>query len=77
MLFRLRMSIDSAIEAYRQFSERIFSKKKWFFQDGKYKATRFEEAIRHIIRNAPSGGDSEVLLLEEIGPKWYGDNPYI
>jgi len=76
MLFRLKMSIDAAIDSYRQLSEQIFSEKKWFYQDGKYKARRFEEAIQNIIRTVPTKDGIEAFLLKEDGPKWYSDGPY-
>jgi len=73
LLFRLRMSIDDAIEAYVWLASSVFSKKKWFFQEGTFKASRLEEAIHTIIQEktnleveVPRG----VHLLDEEGPRW-------
>ena len=71
MLFRLQMSIDSAIEAYLKLSEHVFSEKKWFFQEGTFKATRLEEATLSMIQRSKGGDPRQVLLLNEQGPKWY------
>lgn len=54
MLGRLRLSVDDAITHYSQFAKYVFSEKKWKGQDGTFKATKLEEAIKKIV--ASSGG---------------------
>jgi len=71
MLFRLQMTIDAAIEAYLKLSEHVFSEKKWFFQEGTFKATRLEEAMLSIIQQNEPGNPKQVPLLNNEGPKWY------
>ena len=71
MLFRLQMSIDAAINAYIKLAEHVFSEKKWFFQEGTFKATRLEEAMLSIIQQSGGGDPQQVLLLNKEGPKWY------
>lgn len=68
MLFRLRMSIDAAIDAYTTLVEQVFSEKKSFLQEGIFKATRLEQAITTVIQ--AEGGDPRQLLRNEHGPKW-------
>jgi hypothetical protein len=70
MLFRLQMSIDTAIEAYRKLSEHVFSEKKWFFQAGAFKATRLEEAMLSIIQKHEVGDPRRVQFLNKKGPLW-------
>ena len=71
MLFRLQMSFDAAIRAYIKLSEHVFSEKKWFFQEGTFKATRLEEAMLTIIQENEHGDPKQVPLFNEEGPKWY------
>jgi len=71
MLFRLQMSIDAAIKAYTQLVEHVFSEKKWFFQEGTFKATRLEEAMVSIIQQREGGDPRQVLFFNKEGPKWY------
>ena len=74
MLFRLQMSIDAAIRAYIRLAEHVFSEKKWFFQEGTFKATRLEEAMVSIIQQEEQeeGGDPRLVpFFNKEGPKWY------
>jgi len=73
MLFRLQMSIDEAINAYATLARIVFSERKWFFQEGNFKATQLENAIVSIIRERPTEANDdpwEVKMLNEDGPKW-------
>ena len=73
MLFRLQMSIDEAIDAYTTLTRNVFSEKKWFFQEGTFKASRLEDAIVSIVRvrsNETNGDPRAVKMLNEDGPKW-------
>lgn len=75
MLFRLRMSVDQAIDAYERLAKGVFSSPKWFFKEGKFKASRLEEAIATVIQEALNIGEGEsstLCMLEEEGAKWYG-----
>jgi len=72
MLFRLRMSVDEAIQAYAELARHVFSEQKWFFQDGKFKASRLEEAIATVIQGAleiSEEGSRSVRMLDEEGKK--------
>jgi len=71
MLFRLQMSIDAAIDAYMKLAEHVFSEKKWFFQEGTFKATRLEEAMLSIIQQSGIDDPQQVPLFDKDGPKWY------
>ncbi len=67
------MSIDEAIDAYVTLARNVFSERKWFFQDGTFKASRLEEAIVSIIRVRSHEVDGDlraVKMLNEDGPKW-------
>jgi len=73
MLFRLQMSIDEAIDTYATLARSVFSEKKWFFQEGTFRASRLEDAIISIIRvrsNKADGDPRAVKMLNEDGPKW-------
>ncbi|KAJ7848220.1 acyl transferase/acyl hydrolase/lysophospholipase [Mycena leptocephala] len=49
MLGRLRMPVGDAIGAYDELAQNVFSETKFFFQDGKFKASRLEAAIKKIV----------------------------
>jgi len=73
MLFRLQMSIDDAIRAYTILARDVFVEKKWCFQEGTFKASRLEDAVLTIIREADKEKEdpNQILLLDDKGPKWY------
>ncbi|KAF8593831.1 FabD/lysophospholipase-like protein [Ceratobasidium sp. AG-I] len=58
MLGRLRMSIDEAIAAYEKLGEEIFSPKKWWWKEGRYKATNLERAVKRIVGESQSRGET-------------------
>jgi hypothetical protein len=62
MLGRLRMGVDTAIDAYNSLAQRVFSDQKRWPGDGKFKATKLEEVIKSIVRDVT--GDPEEPLLE-------------
>jgi len=62
MLGRLRMDVDTAIKHYDILAKYVFSHPKRWQGEGRFKATRLEEAMKAIVRDAT--GDSESLLLE-------------
>ena len=72
MLFRLRMSIDDTIKAYAKLARRVFLKKKWFFQEGTFKASSLENAVVAMIQGTTQQAlPREIRMLDEGGPKWY------
>ena len=59
------MDIDTAIKHYDNLSEDVFSDlKKW--GDGRFKATKLEEAIKSVVNDVT--GDPESPLLESDEP---------
>jgi len=62
MLGRLRMDIDTAIKHYGILVKHVFSHPKRWQGEGKFKATRLEESMKAMVRDAT--GDSESPLLE-------------
>ena len=56
------MDVDTAIKHYDVLVKHVFSHPKRWQGEGKFKATRLEEAIKAIVRDAT--GDSESPLLE-------------
>jgi hypothetical protein len=72
MLFRLRMSVDDAINIWDRLAMQIFSKKKLFFKDGKYKASRLEDAVLQVIREAGlANSPRDEPLHCDAPPRWY------
>jgi len=73
MLFRLQMSIEDAIKAYATLVRQVFSERKWFFQDGTFKASRLETALLDIVQSKlgiEEAEAKEVPMLNETGSKW-------
>lgn len=73
MLFRLQMPIDDAISAYAVLARQVFSERKWFFQNGNFKASHLEAAILSIIQSRLGIEEAEareVQMLNELGSKW-------
>ncbi|KAG4433866.1 hypothetical protein IFR05_010652 [Cadophora sp. M221] len=68
LLGRLRLSVPQAIEKYGELSKHVFSEQKRSWQDGKFKASRLEEAIRKVlIDTLGQGRDEERMRGEGIG----------
>ncbi|KAF9474142.1 FabD/lysophospholipase-like protein [Pholiota conissans] len=61
MLGRLRMDVESAITHYDNLAKEVFSSRK-LWGDGKFKATKLEEAVKLVVRSIT--GDSESPLLD-------------
>ncbi|KAG9119196.1 hypothetical protein FRC07_005927 [Ceratobasidium sp. 392] len=49
MLGRLRMPVDQAILAYREFEDEVYSRTKWLWSKGTYRAVAFEKAVKRIV----------------------------
>jgi hypothetical protein len=61
MLGRLRLSVDKAIKAYGYFASKVFSDKKLLWQDGMFKASNLEKAIRAIIQESIGDPDGRMF----------------
>ena len=66
MLGRLRMDVDTAIDSYNNLAQQVFSDPKRWPADGKFKATKLEEAIKSVVHDVT--GDPEEPLLEVDSP---------
>jgi hypothetical protein len=62
MLGRLRMSIDETIAAYQTLTKMVFAKPKYTTGEGKFSASKLQNAIRAVIR--PNLGDADAKLLD-------------
>ncbi|KAF8538284.1 FabD/lysophospholipase-like protein [Trichophaea hybrida] len=62
MLGRLRMSTEKALTEYNKLAGYVFGERKWAFQDGHFKATRLEEAIKEIVKKYALDGDMGEML---------------
>lgn len=50
LLGRLELSVQRAIQEYRDLSKVIFGSRKAFWKEGKFKASRLERAVEGIVR---------------------------
>ncbi|KAJ7829026.1 FabD/lysophospholipase-like protein [Mycena olivaceomarginata] len=66
MLGRLRMPVKTAIEAYNNLAQDVFSETKRFGKDGKFKASRLETAIQKIIKENSSGKDPNEPMSDPL-----------
>ena len=62
MLGCLRMDVVTAIDSYNNLTQQVFSDPKRWPVDGRFKATKLEEAIKSVVRDVT--GDPEEPLLE-------------
>ena len=62
MLGRLRMGVDTAIDAYNNLTQQVFSDPKRWPGDGRFKATKLEELIKSVVQDVT--GNPEEPLLE-------------
>ncbi|KIM43600.1 hypothetical protein M413DRAFT_443515, partial [Hebeloma cylindrosporum] len=62
MLGRLRMDVDSAIDAYNTLAQQVFSDPKRWPGDGRFRATKLKDVIKSVVQRVT--GDPEELLLE-------------
>ncbi|QRW09831.1 patatin-like phospholipase protein [Ceratobasidium sp. AG-Ba] len=67
MIGLLRMDVDAAISAYSQLIERVFSDKKMISTSGSgaYKASKLEEELKKIVRDAT--GDENTRMMANVG----------
>jgi len=61
MLFRLRMTIDEAIETYVQFTQHVFSKKRSWWKKEAFSANKFERAILDILKRHEHSVEMQLL----------------
>ena len=62
MLGRLKMDVDTAIDAYNNLAQQVFSDRKRWLGDGRFKATKLEEVFKSVVQNVT--GNLEEPLLE-------------
>ncbi|KJA21133.1 hypothetical protein HYPSUDRAFT_68085 [Hypholoma sublateritium FD-334 SS-4] len=61
MLGRLQMDVDTAINHYDQLAKEVFSDMKRF-GDGKFKATKLEQAIKSVVNSVTHDAESPLLV---------------
>lgn len=64
LLGRLRLCTECAINAYIGLGRQVFSDKKWFFQDGTFKATNLRQAIQQQIELAFGEGCRNARMID-------------
>ena len=64
MLGRLRMDVETAIYSYNNLARQVFSERKRWFGDGRFKATNLEEVIKSLVQDITSNPEEPLL---EVG----------
>ncbi len=64
MLGRLQMDVETAIDSYNNLAQKVFSDRKRWPGDGRFKATNLEEVIKSVVQDV-TGNPEEPLL--EVG----------
>ena len=64
LLGRLKLSAESAKNAYLELAGYVFSDKKWFFQDGAFKSSRLQEAIQQKVERALGKGCKNARMID-------------
>lgn len=63
------MNTDEALRQYNALARKIFSQEnqKYFFQDGKYKASTLERVMKAAIKDSTEGATGEETMLDLSG----------
>jgi hypothetical protein len=61
MLGRLRMSTTEAIEHYGTLAQRVFSDAKLVGGEGRFKASKLEDAIKEIVEKKTGRADEPMM----------------
>ncbi|KAG5716586.1 Calcium-independent phospholipase A2-gamma [Termitomyces sp. T112] len=61
LLGRLCMSVDEAINVYNEFAGKVFSERKYCWQDGTFKASTLEAAVKKIVARFDKSGDDNMM----------------
>lgn len=61
------MTVDEAIAQYAALSGRVFGEEKWFFSEGKYKASVLEELLKTIVAENAYNPE-ERMLKDDMDP---------
>jgi hypothetical protein len=56
--------VEEAINHYSQFAKRAFSERKWKGQDGVFKATNMEKAVKDTVRSSGLEGSTEEWMID-------------
>ncbi|KAF2676826.1 FabD/lysophospholipase-like protein [Lentithecium fluviatile CBS 122367] len=64
LLGRLKLSAESAKNAYLELAGTVFSERKWKFQDGTFKASKLEEAIQQKVEQALGQGSKNARMID-------------
>ena len=65
MLGRLRMGVDSAIDAYNSLAQQVFSDQKRWPGDGMFKASKLEEVIKSVVQDVTGNPDEPLLEVSD------------
>jgi hypothetical protein len=60
------MAVDDAITAYDRIAKEVFSETKYFFQDGAFKASKLERAIKKIVGDNSASKDPQELMKDPL-----------
>lgn len=64
LLGRLRLTVAEAIDKYRQLAGDVFSDRKFLVQDGKFKASKLEKAIKDVVEWKLGNGHAQERMFE-------------
>ncbi|TVY13428.1 Kinesin light chain, partial [Lachnellula arida] len=70
LLGRLRLSVPEAIDKYRTLAKDVFSDKKFRLQDGIFKASNLERAIKDVVEGTLGNGRANERMFEEESGKF-------
>ena len=63
MFGRLRMDVDTAVDFYKNLARQVFSDQMRWPADGKFKATKLEEAIKSVVYDITNNPDEPLLEI--------------
>ncbi|KAG6890166.1 hypothetical protein C0995_010870 [Termitomyces sp. Mi166 len=69
LLGRLCVSIEEATKAYIEFAGKVFSETKHMWQDGTFKASTLEGAVKDLVARYDESGDENARMMSDVSKK--------
>ncbi|KAG6902390.1 hypothetical protein C0995_000595 [Termitomyces sp. Mi166 len=69
LLGRLCLPVEEAIGVYNEFAGKVFSDTKWAWQDGTFKSSTFEDAVKAIVAQYDESRDANACMMSEASEK--------
>ncbi|KAG6902391.1 hypothetical protein C0995_000596 [Termitomyces sp. Mi166 len=66
LLGRLCLSVEQAINVYNKFAGRVYSERKWIWQDGMFKASTLVDEVKSIVARYDESRDGDAHMMSDV-----------